>query len=172
MGEPEGTVWKGLFWMMQLFICVNAVAKSFLQEGKGRLLYFYTIAGPRDFILSKLMFNALLMLLMSLDEPGPDVRRAVAAGSRWFEAAKLTGIRHDRVGGDKVVVKDPAAPPLWARFYEIGTNRPFFCGRDGVKKYDLAEIEPERRNGYSWYGEWGKKVAAAYAGWAKKWPGT
>src|SRR5258708_39866874 len=66
MGEPEGTVWKGLFWMMELFICVNAVAKSFLQEGRGRLLYFYTIAGPRDFILSKLLFNALLMLLMSL----------------------------------------------------------------------------------------------------------
>jgi heme exporter protein B len=66
MGEPEGTVWKGLFWMMQLFICVNAVAKSFLQEGKERLLYFYTIAGARDFILSKLLFNALLMLVMSL----------------------------------------------------------------------------------------------------------
>ena len=70
MGEPEGAVWKGLFWMMQLFICVNAVAKSFLQEGKGRLLYFYTIAGPRDFILSKLLFNALLMLLMSLVSMG------------------------------------------------------------------------------------------------------
>lgn len=66
MGEPEGTVWKGLFWMIQLFICVNAVAKSFLQEGRGRLLYFYSIAGARDFILSKLLFNALLMLLMSL----------------------------------------------------------------------------------------------------------
>lgn len=70
MGEPEGTVWKGLFWMMQLFICVNAVAKSFLQEGRGRLLYFYTITGPRDFILSKLLFNALLMLLMSLVSMG------------------------------------------------------------------------------------------------------
>src|ERR1700750_928942 len=66
MGQPEGPVWKGLFWMIQLFICVNAVAKSFLQEGRGRLLYFYSIAGPRDFILSKLLFNALLMLLMSL----------------------------------------------------------------------------------------------------------
>ena len=66
MGEPESTVWKGLFWMMQLFICVNAVAKSFLQEGKGRLLYFYTIAGPKDFILSKLLFNALLMIVMAL----------------------------------------------------------------------------------------------------------
>ena len=66
MGQPEGAVWKGLFWMMQLFICVNAVAKSFLQEGKERLLYFYSIAGARDFILSKLLFNALLMVLMSL----------------------------------------------------------------------------------------------------------
>ncbi|HLZ87987.1 MAG TPA: heme exporter protein CcmB [Puia sp.] len=66
MGQPEGPVWKGLFWMIQLFICVNAVAKSFLQEGRGRLLYFYSIAGARDFILSKLLFNALLMLVMSL----------------------------------------------------------------------------------------------------------
>jgi heme exporter protein B len=65
MGEPEPVVWKGLFWMIQLFISVNAVAKSFLQEGRGRLLYFYTIAGARDFILAKLLFNALLMVLMS-----------------------------------------------------------------------------------------------------------
>src|SRR6201999_1064111 len=70
MGEPEGAVWKGLFWMIQLFICVNAVAKSFLQEGRGRLLYFYSIAGARDFILAKLLFNALLMLLMSLVSMG------------------------------------------------------------------------------------------------------
>src|ERR1700750_2137755 len=66
MGQPEGPVWKGLFWMIQLFICVNAVAKSFLQEGRGRLLYFYSIAGARDFILSKLLFNGLLMSLVSL----------------------------------------------------------------------------------------------------------
>lgn len=66
MGQPEEIVWKGLFWMIQLFVCVNAVAKSFLQEGRGRLLYFYSITGAMNFILSKLLFNALLMLLMSL----------------------------------------------------------------------------------------------------------
>lgn len=70
MGQPEAQVWKGLFWMMQLFICVNAVAKSFLQEGRERLLYFYSIAGARDFILSKLLFNALLMVVMSLVSMG------------------------------------------------------------------------------------------------------
>jgi len=66
MNQPEDKVWNGLFWMIQLFICVNAVAKSFLQENQGRMLYYYTIAGARDFILSKLLFNAALMILMSI----------------------------------------------------------------------------------------------------------
>jgi len=66
MGQQEEKVWNGLFWMIQLFICVNAVAKSFLQESRGRMLYFYSIAGARDFVLSKLLFNIVLMILMSL----------------------------------------------------------------------------------------------------------
>jgi heme exporter protein B len=66
MGQPESAVWNGLFWMIQLFICVNAVAKSFLQESSGRMLYYYSIAGARDYILSKLIFNAGLMILMSI----------------------------------------------------------------------------------------------------------
>ncbi len=64
--EPEAKVWNGLFWVIQLFICINAVAKSFLQESRGRMLYFYSIASPVDFVLAKLLFNTLLMLLMSL----------------------------------------------------------------------------------------------------------
>ncbi|ODT92924.1 MAG: cytochrome C biogenesis protein [Sphingobacteriales bacterium SCN 48-20] len=64
--EPEGKVWNGLFWTIQLFVCINAVAKSFLQESRQRMLYFYSIASPADFVLAKLLFNALLMLAMSL----------------------------------------------------------------------------------------------------------
>ena len=64
--EPESKVWNGLFWVIQLFICINAVAKSFLQENKGRMLYFYSIASPANFVLAKLLFNSLLMLVMSL----------------------------------------------------------------------------------------------------------
>ena len=66
MESPEAPVWNGLFWMIQLFICVNAVAKSFLQESRGRMLYFYSIAGPVQFILAKLLYNFLLMLLLNL----------------------------------------------------------------------------------------------------------
>ncbi len=62
----EGNTWNGLFWVIQLFICVNAVAKSFLQESRGRMLYFYSIASPVTFILSKLIYNTILMLAMSL----------------------------------------------------------------------------------------------------------
>ena len=64
--EPESRVWNGLFWIIQLFICINAVAKSFLQESRGKMLYFYSIASPANFVLAKLLFNSLLMLVMSL----------------------------------------------------------------------------------------------------------
>ncbi len=66
MGQPEETVWNAMFWVVQLFVCVNAVAKSFLQESKGRMLYFYSIVGPADFVIAKLIFNVALMQLMSL----------------------------------------------------------------------------------------------------------
>ena len=66
MGQPEDKVWNGLFWVLQLFVCINAVAKSFLQDSKGRMLYFYSIVSPSNFILSKLIFNGILMLLMNL----------------------------------------------------------------------------------------------------------
>ena len=64
--NPDANVWNGLFWTIQLFICVNAVAKSFLQESKGRMLYFYSIASPVEFIIAKMIYNLLLMVLMSL----------------------------------------------------------------------------------------------------------
>ena len=65
MDAPESSVWNGLFWVIQLFICINAVAKSFLQESHGRMLYYQSITSPQNFVLSKLLFNSLLMLVMS-----------------------------------------------------------------------------------------------------------
>jgi len=88
----------------------------------------------------------------------PAIVAAVEGAVAWLEKVKLTGIKVVQVtdpklpgGRDRVVVDDPAAPPLWARFYQIGTNQPIFCDRDGVAKATLAEIGHERRNGYAWY---------------------
>lgn len=66
INDPEAEVWNGLFWVIQLFVCVNAVAKSFLQESRGRMLYFYSISGAKEFIIAKLIYNIILMLIMSL----------------------------------------------------------------------------------------------------------
>lgn len=110
----------------------------------------------------------ILKFLMNLDNPSPEVVRAVKAGVAWFETSKIKGIRIEKVDGDRIVVADQAASPVWARFYELETNRPFFCDRDGVPKYTLKEIGSERRNGYAWYGNWGESVAAAFAKWPYK----
>lgn len=64
--SPDANVWNSLFWVIQLFVCVNTVAKSFLQENKGRMLYFYSITSPVEFIIAKLFFNIILMLIMSM----------------------------------------------------------------------------------------------------------
>jgi len=112
----------------------------------------------------------IVRLLMSLENPNKQVVGAVHAAMEWFESAKITGIRYAKIDGDNKVVKDPKAPPIWARFYEIGTNRPIFSGRDGVRKYDVSQIEHERRNGYAWYGSWPAGLEKTYKAWKKKHP--
>lgn len=118
----------------------------------------------------------ILRFLMSLESPSPAVKEAVRAGVVWLDSVRLVGIATKFIsdptqprGKDRVVVADSSST-LWARFYELGTNRPFFSGRDGIKKYSLAEIDPERRTGYAWYGTWpATLLAKEFPVWAKKW---
>ena len=100
----------------------------------------------------------IVEFLMGIERPSPEVTRSIQAALDWFRAVKITGIRVVQKpapgtpkGFDNTVVEDAGAPPIWARFYELGTNRPIFSGRDGVIRYSMAEIEYERRNGYRWY---------------------
>jgi heme exporter protein B len=58
--------WNALFWIIMLFASINAVSKSFLQESKGRQLYIYTIASPLALIISKTIYNVLLMMLLTV----------------------------------------------------------------------------------------------------------
>lgn len=110
----------------------------------------------------------ITLLLMSIQEPSTSVRESVRAAVVWYEQSRLDGIRLERKNGDKRIVQLPDSPPLWARFYEIGTNRPIFSGRDGVIQYDIAAIESERRNGYSWYVNTGARVLENWERWMWK----
>jgi heme exporter protein B len=66
-GNTKGyaIVWNVLFWIIMLFASVNAIAKSFMQESRSRLLYYYSIASPQSVILSKTIYNIFLMALLS-----------------------------------------------------------------------------------------------------------
>ncbi len=65
-GQPEARIWNALFWLTQLFVAVNSVAKSFLQEHPNRFRYYYTLVKPSTFLLAKMLYSIVIMLVMSL----------------------------------------------------------------------------------------------------------
>jgi len=120
----------------------------------------------------------VVLFLISLPDPSPEVILAIESAIEWFEISKIRGLKIDTVTIapvrfaeftakiDRKEVHDKQASPIWARFYEIKTNRPFFCNRDGKKVYRLADVELERRVGYGWYGYWPAKLLAnQYPAW-------
>lgn len=98
MEQPVADTWSALFWVTQLFICINAVAKAFLQESRGRMLYFHTVVSPSEFIMAKMAYNLLLMSLMNaaslvlfiafMGDPTTDALRF--AGISWLGSAGLS----------------------------------------------------------------------------------
>lgn len=123
----------------------------------------------------------IALFLMDLPKPSPKIISAVQHAVQWFRKSQLSGIRVDEVKApkaqfmfhsanfDRVAVNDPKAPPIWARFYELGTGRPLFCNRDGKAVYSLAEVDRERRTGYGWYTYEPSKVLQQYPKWQKQW---
>ena len=121
--------------------------------------------------------SGIVMLLMRIENPSPEVVEAVEAAVAWFEKTKITGKRlvweavpeglpEDRsVKSNLRMVDDPDAGPLWARYYELADDSFFLCTRAGVKVYSLEEMPAERRVGYLWFSNWGVKVLDAYPAW-------
>lgn len=125
--------------------------------------------------LSSSESDNIVDFLMVQSKPSQEVKDAIKAAVEWFDSVKIVGYKVVNVdapgtpkGTDRKVVPDSTST-IWARYYEIGTNRPFFCDRDGIVKYSIQEIGYERRNGYAWYGSWPEKLlASGYSKWLKK----
>jgi heme exporter protein B len=64
--KTDPLTWNALFWIIMLFAAINAISKSFVQESRGRQLYYYSIASPQAIILAKIIYNVFLMLLLAL----------------------------------------------------------------------------------------------------------
>jgi len=129
----------------------------------------FEAASARTFELASICpqeTTEIMRFLMRLEAPSKEVTSAVNAAAHWLGQVKLADVSVKRIPApaeeflrhradfDVVVVSETGVAPIWARHYEIGTNRPIFAGRDGVKKYSLSEIERERRTGTPWYGGW------------------
>jgi PelA/Pel-15E family pectate lyase len=122
----------------------------------------------------------IALFLMSLEHPSKEIITSVESAVKWFEKSRILGIRVNTIHApekdyryhttsiDRVVVEDPKAPPIWARFYELGTKRPFFSNRNGRPVYSLAEVDRERRTGYVWYTYAPEKVLENYSAWKKR----
>ena len=98
----------------------------------------------------------IVRFLMEIEKPTPEIIAAVEGAVAWLKSVTITGLRYERGTSadgkkDGWVTPDPNAGPLWARFYELGSNRPIFTGRDKIVRYSLSEIERERRGGYAFY---------------------
>lgn len=115
----------------------------------------------------------VVRFLMAVEKPSPEIIAAVEGAVAWFEKTRLDGLRVERIApgakADRRVVHDASAPPIWARFYEIETDRPLFLDRDSVTHYDYAEISAERRGGYAYYGSWPAALLAKdYPRWRQR----
>lgn len=112
----------------------------------------------------------IVKVLMLVEQPSTAVKQAVKDAVDWFNSAKIYDIKTQTTTNptDVIVVSSPGNV-IWARFYDLNTGLPFFCGRDGIKKSTLAEIEIERRTGYSWYGNWPSGlIGSEYSAWKSK----
>ena len=116
----------------------------------------------------------IVRFLMSIEEPTPEIVAAIEGAVAWLRSVAMKGVRLERIRRDdgrteRFLVPDPAAPPLWARFYELGTNRPLYLDRDSVFRYDFTKISYERRSGYAYHGTWAASLLATeYPAWSQK----
>lgn len=127
-----------------------------MQPAKARSFELISLSGSESV--------AIVEFLMAQPNPSKAIKDAINCAIGWFEKSKIVGYNFIEIkdaampkGVDKILVEDKNTT-IWARFYDIDTNEPFFCGRDSKKKKTVKEIEHERRNGYAWYGNWPEKI--------------
>jgi PelA/Pel-15E family pectate lyase len=116
-----------------------------------------------------------------LPNPDAEIIQSIESAVKWLNESKIENLRIENIqiskdaypgqnlSIDRKVVIDSTSKPIWARFYEISDNTPIFCTRNGKKVSTLAEVNPERRGGYAWYGYWPQELLSTeYPAWKKK----
>jgi len=121
----------------------------------------------------------IVLFLMDIKNPDKRIIESVQGAVKWFSDSKIYHTKVNIVPAppeksvwrtsttDRVVVFDSLAPPIWTRYYELGTEKPLFSDRNSKFLYSLAEVSRERRSGYSWYTYAPQVVLDKYPEWQK-----
>jgi len=133
-------------------------------------------AGARTYELPSLCGHEsvpIVIQLMEIPDPSPEIIRAVQHAIEWFENHKVEGLRYeDFINSDGLedrrTIEDPNAPTTWGRFYDLETQEVFVCDLDGVKRKSVNDLGYDRRRYYRWYMPTPQKALNLYPEWKKK----
>ena len=175
-GQARRAVEKGIKCILRCQIRVDGQLTAWCAQHDE---HTFTPAQARSYELPSLSGAecvGIVEFLMRRENPSDEIKTSVQSAITWFDKVRINGIRVVEVndtlgpkGKDRIVVCDPSAPSMWARFYDTKRNKAFFCSRDGIKRDSLSQISYERRNHYSWLGYWPQRLLEdEYPEWAKK----
>jgi PelA/Pel-15E family pectate lyase len=115
--------------------------------------------------------SSLLLLLMNdLPHPTAAEQRAIRAAAAWFKKTAIYGQSYQRGPQGRELVAREGAGPIWARYYQTGTDMPIFADRDKSIHDNVNELSQERRNGYSWYSPESKRALDRFGAWSAEHP--
>lgn len=176
--KAKAAVRKGTDCILKCQIVVNGKRTAWCQQHDDTTLEPRPARSFEPVAITACESVGVVEFLMNINNPQPEIVQAVQSAVAWLNRVKLTGIRQARKpdeatdrGFDVIVVKDTKARPIWARFYELDTNRPIFGDKNGKVYYAMSEISTERRTGYAWYGYWPADLLTHdYPDWLAKLP--
>jgi len=114
--------------------------------------------------------DILIMLMDELPHPTAQEQRAIRSAAAWFNRTAIYGQTYGPTANGRGLTPKPGAGPIWARYYEIDTDRPIFGDRDKSIHDDLNELSSERRNGYGWFGTEPQIALDRYKEWSQQHP--
>ncbi len=168
--EAAASFQRGMDCLLAVQMVVDGKRTVWCQQNDAITLH---PASARNYEMPALVSSesaTIVQFLMGLPNPSSKEVAAVHAARDWFEKTKIMGWEYKRTDDGRKLVAAPGSGPIWARYYEIGTDKPIFGDRDKSIHDDVNELSRERRNGYGWYRDGPKQVLEQYAEWMKTHP--
>ena len=114
--------------------------------------------------------DVMLFLMNELPDPNAEEQRSIRAAGAWFKKTAIYGQTYGRTPEGRGLTTQQGAGPIWARYYQLDTDKPIFGDRDKSIHDDLSELSRERRNGYSWFSSDPKIALDRFETWSQQHP--